>query len=192
MKSEIEEFFDRLAPEWDTRNTTTQEELESLLDKIPVEKGMNVLDVACGTGILTGLLQQRTENKVIGIDISENMIQIAKKKYKHNSNVEFIKSDFLSYQTENIDMIMIHNAYPHFLDPIKIKEEALRILNPNGYLIILHSLSRENLNRHHSNVMHVSRTLEEPEIEQKIYFPQFKSVKAEEDDSHYLIILQRI
>lgn len=192
MKSEIEEFFDQLAPTWDKRNTTSPEELNVLLDKIPLEEGMKVLDVACGTGILTGLLAKRVKTKVVGIDISSNMIEIANQKYKDIQDVEFIKSDFLDYPIENIDLIMIHNAYPHFLDPQKVKEEAYRILNQNGYLVILHSLSRTSLNKHHSNVMHVSRVLEEPEKEQKIYFPEFRSIKIEEDDSHYLIVLQKI
>lgn len=191
MRNEIEEFFDELAPSWDKRNTTTNEELETLLDLLPLKTDMNVLDVACGTGILTGLLAKRTHKKVIGIDLSMNMIDIANEKYKCNRDVEFIKQDFLYYETSNIDLVMIHNAYPHFLEPIKVKNEAFKILNKNGYLVILHSLSRASLNMHHSNVRHVSRMLEEPYVETKIYLPEFEVIKAEEDGSHYLIVLKK-
>lgn len=191
MKDEIEEFFDELAPSWDKRNTTTNEQLESLLDLIPLKVNMNVLDVACGTGILTGLLFKRTQRKVIGIDLSKNMIDIAVEKYKDNKDVVFIKQDFLTYETSNIDLVMIHNAYPHFLEPIKVKDEALKILNKDGYLVILHSLSRESLNMHHSNVRHVSRMLEEPSVEAKIYLPEFELVKEEDDENHYLIVLKK-
>jgi ubiquinone/menaquinone biosynthesis C-methylase UbiE len=40
--------------------------------------GKDVLDLACGEGFFTRLIKQKTTGKVYGVDISENMISLAK------------------------------------------------------------------------------------------------------------------
>lgn len=192
MKSETERFFDKLAPSWDQMNTVSDEHLNELLKLIPLKSGMKVLDVACGTGILTGKIGDITHNKVLGIDISGEMIKKAEEKFQGNKNVEFRKEDFYTASYTDLDLIMIHNAYPHFLNVKKMKEQSLKMLKKGGYLVILHSISRKELSKHHSgDRMKVSRDLGSPEEEASIYLPEFQIVKAEEDDNHYLVLLQK-
>lgn len=192
MKSETERFFDRLAPSWDQMNTVSDEHLNELLKLIPLKSGLKVLDVACGTGILTGKISDITRNRVLGIDISGEMIKKAEEKFQGNKNVEFRKEDFYTASYQDLDLIMIHNAYPHFLNVTEMKEQSLKMLKKGGYLVILHSISRKELSRHHSGDRRkVSRDLGSPEEEASIYLPEFQIVKAEEDDNHYLVLLQK-
>ena len=49
---EVVEFFDRLAPGWDAEMVRSDEIIRTILDNADVTAGKNVLDVACGTGVL--------------------------------------------------------------------------------------------------------------------------------------------
>jgi demethylmenaquinone methyltransferase/2-methoxy-6-polyprenyl-1,4-benzoquinol methylase len=49
---EVIEFFDRLAPGWDAEMVRSDEIIRIILDNAGVTAGKNVLDVACGTGVL--------------------------------------------------------------------------------------------------------------------------------------------
>lgn len=53
---------------------------------LPDLKGKTVVDLGCGTGIFTFLLEQNNPSTIIGIDLSEEMLQIAKDKAKENKS----------------------------------------------------------------------------------------------------------
>ncbi len=56
-------------------------------------KNKDVADIGCGTGVLTDFIAEHAK-KVYALDISDEMIEIAKKRIK-NKNVELIKLDFM-------------------------------------------------------------------------------------------------
>ncbi len=61
---------------------------------LPNLNGKNVVDLGCGTGIFTFLLEKSCPAKIVGIDFSEEMLEIAKEKAKANkSNAEFVLHD---------------------------------------------------------------------------------------------------
>ena len=51
-KKEVIEFFDRLASDWDAGLIRNEEIINTILDNAGVTAGKDVLDVACGTGVL--------------------------------------------------------------------------------------------------------------------------------------------
>ena len=51
-KKDVIEFFDRCAPTWDAEMMKDDEIIGAILDNAEVGEGMDVLDVACGTGVL--------------------------------------------------------------------------------------------------------------------------------------------
>lgn len=188
--NKVEEFFDQLASNWDQGETHTIEEKRTLLDFVGIEEGNKVLDVACGTGVITGLIESYSKTKVLGIDISANMIDIAKEKYKDYPNIEFLHQDFLVMDEDNkFDVIIIYNAYPHFLKPNLLANKLMAMLNDGGKFAILHSLSRAELDTHHSGkTMEVSRHLMAPEDEFIFFKKYFEPLKLEETDHSYVIV----
>jgi ubiquinone/menaquinone biosynthesis C-methylase UbiE len=85
-----------------------------------IEAGQTVLDVACGTGALVFELSQKAK-KVVGVDVSEPMINSAKKEIKKRSlkNVELIVANAtnLSLFTDNkFDVVTLSMAL-HQFDP---------------------------------------------------------------------------
>ena len=66
--NKIKEFFNNIADEW-TNDLDDINKIESLLDELHINKGDSVLDVGCGKGIITPLLNKRSQNRVIAMDI---------------------------------------------------------------------------------------------------------------------------
>lgn len=149
-KQDVIEFFDMLAPSWDDDQIPASEKINAILDYADVKEGVSVLDVACGTGVLVPDYLERNVSKVTGVDISNEMIQIAKDKF-HDSRVEFICADVEEVElTETYDVCMIYNAFPHFTNPASLIKCLSEKLKNGGRLIIAHSMSRKQLDSHHS------------------------------------------
>lgn len=188
--SEIQDYFDAMANSWDTMERKKDEEILPLLKKIGIQKGDYVLDLGCGTGRITGLLHSLNEGPVLGLDISPNMISLAKKKYEGKEYAVFAVGDFLTNAFEKpFDVIVIYNAFPHFLDVDKFSSSLANNLKVGGKFAIVHSLSREQLSHVHNKCDHkTTRVLSSPKKESEHFEKQFDILLAEEDDSSYLIV----
>ncbi len=186
----IKQYFDKQAANWDKNEHITKQRLEQLVDLLPISNDMEICDLGCGTGIISGILASKTTKKVIGIDISTNMIEIAKSKYENNPNIEFINEDFYNNKLK-FDFIVIYNAYPHFLDKEKLNKVLYESLNKGGYFAILHSLSRARLTQIHGKCEDISSTLLPVNKEAEYYSNDFNLIKSNENDSSYLLIFQK-
>lgn len=99
-----------------------------------------VLDVACGTGAFERLvlLEQPTQ-QIIGIDLSEKMLDIAQQKCRAYPNVSFQKASAaaLPFADRSFDVVVSASALHYFDDPIAAFIEMKRVLKPDGKLVIL-------------------------------------------------------
>lgn len=69
-------------------------EWKCIKDMLPALQGKSILDLGCGTGIFTFLFEQYHPGKIVGIDLSEEMLHIAEKKAEENhSKAKFILGD---------------------------------------------------------------------------------------------------
>ena len=59
QKQDVIDFFDRCAPTWDAEMIKNDEIIGKILDNAEVGEGCDVLDVACGTGVLIPYYLQR-------------------------------------------------------------------------------------------------------------------------------------
>lgn len=106
-----------------------------LLEYIDIKPGDNILDVACGNGTFLHMLSKRCDIQGYGIDISENMIDSAKRKCP--SMIFDVKGcEQTAFQSEMFDVITVCAAYHHFPSPKAFAKEARRILKPHGLLYI--------------------------------------------------------
>ena len=116
-KKEVSAFFDSLADSWNNNMIKTQWKIDKILDVAEVTEGKNVLDVACGTGVLIPDYLERKVKKCVAVDISEKMIEIAKRNFNKYDSVEFLCVDAEEYKfQEKFDCIVIFNAFPQFTD----------------------------------------------------------------------------
>ena len=149
-KKDVVAFFDKIAAGWDADQIIEQEKIDTILDYAEVKSGVKVLDVACGTGVLIPDYLKREVQKVTAVDISSEMIQIAKSKFDE-TKVEFICSDIEEIVLDDVyDTCMIYNAFPHFPNPASLITCLAGKLRTGGRLTVAHSMSRKQLNSHHS------------------------------------------
>lgn len=147
-KSDVIEFFDRCAPFWDEEMVRNETVIAEILDRGGILPGIDVLDVACGTGVLFPDYIKRNVDSLTGIDISPAMASIAQKKFP---SVNVICGDVEQYPfNQKFDAIMVYNAFPHFPDPTSLTRALSGLLKPSGRLTIAHGMSREQLLQHHS------------------------------------------
>ena len=149
-KKDIIEFFDRCAPTWDTETIKSDEKIEKILDNAEVGPGMDILDVACGTGVMFDYYLKQNVASVTGIDISPEMAKIATEKYAENEKVQVICGDVEAYPFgRKFDRIVVYNAFPHFPYPKRLIKILARLLKENGRLTVAHGMSREVIDNHH-------------------------------------------
>ena len=149
-KKDIIEFFDRCAPTWDAETIKSDEKIEKILDNAEVGPGMDILDVACGTGVMFDYYLKRNVASVTGIDISPEMAKIATEKYAENEKVQVICGDVEAYPFgRKFDRIVVYNAFPHFPYPKRLIKILARLLKEDGRLTVAHGMSREVIDNHH-------------------------------------------
>ena len=147
-KKDIIDFFDNLAEDWDADQVSKDEIIGKILKNGEVVPHKDILDIACGTGVLFPFYFERNINSITGIDISPEMVKIAKQKFPET---EIICGDAEEYQFDKkFDIIMIYNAFPHFPNPHKLAANLAEYLKENGRISIAHSMSRAQLQKHHS------------------------------------------
>lgn len=150
--SDIIAFFARLAPKWDSDYTTKNDAIINIiLDNAGVEKGKEILDVACGTGILIPFYLEREAASVTAIDITPEMAEIAREKFPQE-NVRIICGDATETDFGQLfDCIVIYNALPHFPDAEMLIGRLSSLLKEDGILTVAHGMSREMINAVHSS-----------------------------------------
>ena len=150
-KRDVIAFFDRCAASWDAEMIKSDTIIGMILDHAEVGPGMDVLDVACGTGVMFDYYLARNVASVTGIDISGEMAAIAAKKYGQEPNVRVICGDVEEYAFDRkFDRIVVYNAFPHFPDPKQLIKILAGLLKEGGRLTIAHGQSREAIDGHHS------------------------------------------
>ena len=150
-KKDVIEFFDRCAATWDADMIKNDVIIGKILDNAEVEAGMDVLDVACGTGVMFPYYLERNVASVTGIDIAPEMAKIAAEKFAGVANVQVICGDVEEVNFDRkFDRIVVYNAFPHFPKPKRLIKILAGLLKEGGRLTIAHGMSREAIDGHHS------------------------------------------
>ena len=168
-------FFDRAAPSWDAEMIKNDSVIEKILDNAEIGEGQDVLDVACGTGVLFPYYLQRGVASVTGIDISPEMAKIAEGKCAGAANVPVICGDVETVPFhKKFDRIVVYNAFPHFPSPKRLIKILSGLLREDGRLTIAHGQSREAIDGHHQgDASKVSNGLMSAESLKKLFDPHF-------------------
>ena len=125
-----------------TRQTLAKE-TSQIIDKLTLKPGLRCLDLGCGTGHATKLLDNKVvpNGTVFAYDISQAMLDIAKAKNHDLMVTEFIKKDMLTAlldQLDNsIDLICSFWAMEYNSDIIRTLKEIKRTLVPKGQVAML-------------------------------------------------------
>jgi len=109
-----------------------------------LRKGMNVLDVAIGTGPVAGSEVKivGSEGSVVGLDRSINMLR----ETRHTLNIPLVHSDagYLPFTEDSFDFLSMGYALRHVDDLDGTFREYFRVLKPGGKILILELTSPES------------------------------------------------
>jgi len=142
--SDIQAMFARIAPAYDINNRLHSLGRDiawrrALVATADVKSGQAVLDAACGTGDVTGMLAAGgLAGRVVGLDFCQEMIAIAQRKFAGDA-VEWVVGDAtkLPFADATFDVVTIAFGLRNIPDIPKALAEFRRVLRPGGRLVAL-------------------------------------------------------
>ncbi|MGN0976436.1 MAG: class I SAM-dependent methyltransferase [Faecousia sp.] len=175
-KKDVIAYFDRCAPSWDAEMVKSDEIIGRILDNAEVMEGLDILDVACGTGVMIPYYLERNAASVTAIDISPEMAKIAAEKFGGEPRVRVICGDVEEAVFDRqFDRIVVYNAFPHFPNPQRLIRALAGFLKEGGRLTIAHGASREAIDSHHSgSASKVSNGLMQADKLKRLFDPYFQ------------------
>ncbi len=144
IKDDVSNRFSRWAGHYDTsllQNIVFRNSHRMFAREIDTtsKRRIHLLDVGCGTGELVFKLTGLSYNiKAHGVDISKDMIRIAKSKLRSDV-IEFKVGDVedLPYEDEQFDIITCSHSFHHYPDQRKALKEMHRVLKERGKIMII-------------------------------------------------------
>jgi ubiquinone/menaquinone biosynthesis C-methylase UbiE len=105
-----------------------------LLEMAHLRPGDRVLDVACGTGLVSFRAAQAVGDRgsILGTDISDGMIELARSRAPANVRFERMDAEQLQLENESVDVVLCALGLMYVPDPRKALAEMLRVLQPGG------------------------------------------------------------
>ncbi len=189
-KNEIIDFFDKCSEFWDENMITCDDKMNEIMDAAGIGAGAGVLDIACGTGVMFDYYLKRGVLNITGVDISEKMIKIARKKFAKNSRINLIcgDADTISFK-DTFDCCVVFNAFPHFINPEGLIRNLKNCIKTQGSLTIAHDNGRRAIDNHHSGEAHsVSRHLmSEDDLERLFVKCNFRVTTKKATDDIYIV-----
>lgn len=138
----IQQLFNKLSGDYDKLNDimsfglhwgVKKDAIKRVKDKLTSPK--KILDLCTGTGDLAGILYKEfPQSNVVGVDFSQNMLNVARKKYP---NIEFLSCDCsqLPFEGEQYDLCVISFGLRNTEDIKKVLGEIYRVMKPGGYFV---------------------------------------------------------
>ena len=146
-KEQVAKMFDNIAGNYDFLNHFLSMGIDiywrkKLVKKLSIQSPKNILDVATGTGDLAIEMLKVTPDKITGVDISNGMLEIGRKKIKEKGLEEKISlqeadSENLPFEDNYFDAVCVSFGVRNFENLEKGLSDMFRVLKPGGKLYIL-------------------------------------------------------
>src|SRR5215472_2543801 len=146
MVDHVVDFFDGVAALYDDWAAGQHRRVAArLVELAKPAKNEHVLDIGTGTGLVAHLVAPAVNpGLVIGIDLSDNMLSIARAKKDKNAQFLGMAAEHLVFKPGTFDLVTMGEALTYLADPGAALDEAYRVLRPGGRIAI--SVQRRSLN----------------------------------------------
>ncbi|MDR0711211.1 MAG: bifunctional demethylmenaquinone methyltransferase/2-methoxy-6-polyprenyl-1,4-benzoquinol methylase UbiE [Prevotellaceae bacterium] len=142
-KEQVTEMFDSISGQYDLLNCLLSLGVDrwwrrSMVKRVRRHAPQSVLDIATGTGDSAIALKKSGALRIVGVDISEQMLRQARKK-PTAAGVEFVKADgeLLPFDDGCFDAVTISFGIRNFEQRQQGLQEMQRVLKQNGALVVL-------------------------------------------------------
>ena len=142
------EVAPRYHKRWASVNEGPFQSTTKLIELVKINKGNTVLDIACGTGVVTKKIRNKVGNSgyVIGADTSTTAIKIAKKWNEKKSNLDFVNIDAEKFSfSKKFDIVTCQYALFFFPNAQKALKNMKNSLKKSGKIGISVHGSKENV-----------------------------------------------
>jgi len=132
-KEDFSDFIKKL----ELQALETAEERIPLYLKVGVKDADKILDVGCGSGMVTRDIAHLTKGKIIAVDGSNDMIKVAKnilKDYK-NVKVKYADAESLDFKENSFDIVTCNLLLMWAENPQKVLNEMARVVKPGGIVL---------------------------------------------------------
>jgi demethylmenaquinone methyltransferase/2-methoxy-6-polyprenyl-1,4-benzoquinol methylase len=146
-KQQVTKMFDTISKEYDGLNRVISFGIDikwrnKVVQLVAKKNPENILDIATGTGDLAISLTETSAKEIIGLDISEGMLEVGRQKIKTKKldsiiNMVIGDSEDLPFEDHTFDAITVAFGVRNFMNLEKGLSEILRVLKPNGIFVIL-------------------------------------------------------
>ncbi|WP_120489036.1 bifunctional demethylmenaquinone methyltransferase/2-methoxy-6-polyprenyl-1,4-benzoquinol methylase UbiE [Bergeyella cardium] len=146
-KQQVEDMFDNIAEKYDFLNRTLSMNIDvswrkKLVKWLSADQPKTILDVATGTGDLAIALQRGTGADIVGLDLSQQMLNVGIDKVKRlqlDGKIKMMKGDAenLPFEDNNFDAVTVAFGARNFENLEKGLNELKRVVKPGGSVYIL-------------------------------------------------------
>ena len=146
-KAQVTTMFDNIAGNYDKLNMLITFGMDrkwrrNVLNMVKNHKPKNILDIATGTGDMLMLYPKTSAEEIVGVDISDGMLEVAREKISsaslgHKISVSLADAENLTFSDHTFDVVSITYGIRNFEDLNKGLSEILRVLNKGGQCVIL-------------------------------------------------------
>ncbi|MCB0445092.1 MAG: bifunctional demethylmenaquinone methyltransferase/2-methoxy-6-polyprenyl-1,4-benzoquinol methylase UbiE [Gelidibacter sp.] len=146
-KEQVTQMFDTISKEYDGLNRVISFGIDikwrnKVVAIVAETKPDTILDIATGTGDLAINLTKTSASQITGLDISDGMLDVGRKKIAQKQLGNTIKmvlgdSENLPFEANSFDAVTVAFGVRNFENLAKGLSEILRVLKPNGIFVIL-------------------------------------------------------
>ena len=146
-KEQVAQMFDTISGNYDGLNRVISFGIDvkwrkKVLQLVENKNPDTILDIATGTGDLAILMTKTKATKIIGLDISEGMLDVGRKKIADKNlqnKIDMVLGDSenMPFPDNHFDAITVSFGIRNFENLEKGLSEILRVLKPNGIFVIL-------------------------------------------------------
>jgi len=114
------------------------------IKKLPEKIKPRLLDIGCGSGVTTIKLSEWLDGEIIGLDINNDSLASFREKIKDqnlNYRIKAINGSFIrnKFKDNSFDILWAEGVF-HIIGYAKSLKESYRLLNHNGFLVIVDTL----------------------------------------------------
>lgn len=142
--------FDKAAEKFDDNDPSVynmcRKDYPDVLEEVRKEPFLDLLDAGCGTGAMLQLFKRDLPDKnYTGLDLSNKMIEIAKKKQMEGVKLVTGDCEALPFADNSFDVVTCSMSFHHYPNPDKFFQNLYRVLKPNGRFILRDMASKKRL-----------------------------------------------
>ena len=146
-KEQVADMFNNISPKYDLLNHTLSLGIDIVWRKKAVRllkpfQPKSILDIATGTGDFAVEASRLKPDEIVGVDISEGMLEVGREKMKKKNLDGLIKmevgdSENLQFEDNKFDAVIVAFGVRNFENLKKGLSEMYRVTSPGGHVMII-------------------------------------------------------